>query len=111
MITASSSPGQGGRAVQVKTRGSSPVQRYWKAVPTDHDIQIARVAVSDIAGCRSCRSSGGGSVVCISPDQSQSAVDTLDFHREVEAIHDRGVGDVVRVDVAVTDSQRASGLA
>ena len=27
-ITASSSPGQGGRAVQVKTRGTLPVQRY-----------------------------------------------------------------------------------
>ena len=27
-ITASSSPGHGGRAVQVKTRGTFPVQRY-----------------------------------------------------------------------------------
>ena len=50
-------------------------------------------------------------MVGVSPDQSQSAVDTLDFHREIEAIHHRGVGDVVRVDVPVTDSQRASSFA
>ena len=32
--SASSSPGQGGIAVQVKTRGTSPVHRYWNAVPS-----------------------------------------------------------------------------
>jgi hypothetical protein len=33
MITASSSPGQGGMAMTTQTSGALPLQRYWKDVP------------------------------------------------------------------------------
>ena len=39
MMRASSSPGHGGRAVQVKTRGTPPVQRYFRPAP---DLTLTR---------------------------------------------------------------------
>jgi hypothetical protein len=54
MITACSSPGQGGRAVQVKTSATLPVQRYWNAVPNGMSIVTPGMSRGDaLAAVRS----------------------------------------------------------